>query len=121
MPTGTAERPHRKAPMKALRGILKRASFGLYELGQVFNIFIVPVHYYVPLGSTRELRKSRDRWNRPVDLAPLPIDMETQRRVLMDWIAPYEPEYRGNKAFLDGVKNHAGPGFGYIEAQALHG
>jgi hypothetical protein len=106
--------------MKALRRVLKRASFWLFEFGQLFNIFIVPVHYYVPLSSTRQLRKCRNRWNQPVDLAPLPLNMENQKRILKEWIAPYEPEYRGNGTYLDGVKNHAGPGFGYIEAQALH-
>jgi hypothetical protein len=103
-----------------LRSWLKRASFWLFEVGQLVNIFVVPVHYYVPLSSTRQLRKSRDRWNRPVDLTPIPLNMETQRRVIEEWIAPYEREYRGNKTYIDGVNKHAGPGFGYIEAQALH-
>jgi hypothetical protein len=106
--------------MRAFRGILKRASFWLFEFGQLFNIFVVPIHYYVPLSSTRRLRMSRDRWNRPVDLAPLPLNIENQRIILKSWIAPYELEYRGNATYLDGVNNHAGPGFGYIEAQALH-
>jgi predicted O-methyltransferase YrrM len=106
--------------MKKLKNILKRVSFWLFEFGQLFNVFIVPIHYYVPLSSTRELRKSRSRWNRPVDLAPLSLDVENHRRILMDWIAPFEPEYRGNRTYLDGVNNHAGPGFGYVEAQALH-
>jgi predicted O-methyltransferase YrrM len=43
------------------------------------------------------------------------------KKVLREWIAPFEPEYRGNATFLDGIKSHAGPGFGYIEAQAIHG
>jgi predicted O-methyltransferase YrrM len=107
--------------MKVLKGAIKNASVRLFEFGQLFNIFFVPVHYYVPLASTRQLRKSRDRWNRPVDLSQLPLDAKKQRETLKNWIAPYEPEYRGNKTYLDGVENHAGPGFGYIEAQALHG
>jgi hypothetical protein len=106
--------------MRALRGFLKRASFWLFEFGQLFNVFILPIHYYVPLSSTRQLRKSRDRWNRPVDLTPLAFNMESQRRILKEWISPYEPEFRGNERYLDGVNNQAGPGFGYIEAQALH-
>jgi predicted O-methyltransferase YrrM len=107
--------------LKTLKRMMKKASSWLFEFGQLFNVFIVPVHYYVPLASTRQVRKSRDRWNRPVDLTPLQIDMKNQSRNLKDWITPFEPEYRGNKTYLDGVKNHAGPGFGYIEAQALHG
>jgi hypothetical protein len=106
---------------KKLRGVLKNASFWLFEFGQRFNLFIIPIHYYVPLSSTRQLRKTRDRWNRPVDLAPLPLSIDDQRRILTEWITPYEPEYRGNRTYLDGVNTRAGPGFGYIEAQALHG
>jgi predicted O-methyltransferase YrrM len=105
---------------KAVRSIIKRASFWLFEVGQLFNIFIVPMHYYVPLSSTRELRKTRNRWNRPVDLSSLPLSREKQGQVLKNWIAPFEPEYRGNRTYLEGVQNHAGPGFGYIEAQALY-
>jgi hypothetical protein len=103
-----------------MRSIAKRASFWLFELGQVFKIFIVPVHYYVPLSSTRELRSDRARWNRPVDLSWLPLDREKQREILTEWIAPFETEYRNNKRYIEGVTSHAGPGFGYIEAQAMH-
>ena len=109
------------AMTKALKSTIKNASVWLFEFGQLFNIFLVPVHYYVPLASTRQLRRSRTRWNRPVDLTQLPLDMENQRRNLTSWIAPYESEYRGNKTYLEGVEKQAGPGFGYIEAQALHG
>lgn len=107
--------------MLAVKRALKAASLWLFELGQFFNVFIVPVHYYVPLASTRQLRKSRERWNRPIDLSTLPMNLDSQRECLRSWIAPFESEYRGNKIYLDGVKYHAGPGFGYIEAQALHG
>jgi predicted O-methyltransferase YrrM len=107
--------------MRALKSAAKKASFWLFEFGQLFGIFVVPVHYYVPLASTRQLRATRDRWNRPVDLSPLPLDLENQRLKLQGYISPYEPEYRGNTTYLEGVKKYAGPGFGYIEAQALHG
>jgi predicted O-methyltransferase YrrM len=107
--------------MRRLRSALKQASFRLFEAGQLFNLFILPVHYYVPLNSTRQLRTTRERWNRPIDLTPLPLDLEKQRRILTEWIAPYEPEYRGNKTWREGFTSRAGAGFGYIEAQALHG
>jgi predicted O-methyltransferase YrrM len=102
------------------RQALKLASLTLFETAQYFNIFIVPIHYYVPLASTRHLRKTRDRWNRPADLMTLPLNLDRMRQVLTESIAPFEPEYRGNAVFLEGVKNQAGPGFGYIEAQAMH-
>lgn len=110
-----------KVGAKSLRSAAKRASFQLFELGQIFKMFIVPVHYYVPLSSTRELRRTRSRWNHPVDLSSLPLDPEKQRQIVTEWIAPYEPEYRGNRIYREGVDRRAGPGFGYIEAQAIHG
>jgi hypothetical protein len=106
--------------MKRVKSLAKRASFWLFELGQLFKIFILPVHYYVPLSSTRELRKCRARWNQPVDLSSLPLDLEKQRQILIEWVAPFEPEYRANKRYLEGSRSGAGPGFGYIEAQAIH-
>jgi predicted O-methyltransferase YrrM len=53
-------------------------------------------------------------------MAPLRLSMDSQRRILDEWIRPFEPEYRGNTTYRDGVNNYAGPGFGFIEAQALH-
>ena len=32
----------------------------------------------------------------------------------------YKNEYEGNRYYKEGSRNHFGPGFGYIEAQALH-
>ena len=107
--------------MNNIKKVFKRASFWLFELGQIFGLFIVPVHYYVPLASTRELRRTRDRWNKPIDLSPLCIDTAVQVKNLCTLVEPFEPEYRGNARYLEGVNNRAGPGFGYIEAQALHG
>lgn len=109
-----------KTMMKLMRRLAKRASFWIFDFAQRFNIFVVPVHYYVPLSSTRELKASRVRWNHPIDLGPLNLDINKQRETLATWIAPYELEFRGNSTYLEGASNHAGPGFGYIEAQALH-
>jgi hypothetical protein len=107
--------------MKSIKKLLKRLSFCIFKLGQVFGLFIVPVHYYVPLASTRELRSTRERWNKRIDLSPLGTDIAAQAKNLCNLIEPYEPEYRGNARYLEGVNKQAGPGFGYIEAQALHG
>jgi predicted O-methyltransferase YrrM len=44
-----------------------------------------------------------------------------QQELLVSWIKPYEHEYRGNRTYAKAMLNHIGPGYGYIEAQALHG
>jgi Methyltransferase domain len=35
--------------------------------------------------------------------------------------SPFQKEYAGNRFYLEAVSRQAGPGYGYIEAQALHG
>ncbi|NOT54820.1 MAG: class I SAM-dependent methyltransferase [Deltaproteobacteria bacterium] len=34
---------------------------------------------------------------------------------------PFQNEYAGNQTYREAVERHFGPGYGYIEAQALHG
>lgn len=49
------------------------------------------------------------------------MNLEAQAALLTDMVATYEPEYRGNTVFTEGQSSGYGPGFGYIEAQCLHG
>ena len=100
---------------------LKEASHSLFELAQLAGIFIVPDHYYVPLTSTRTLRATRDEWNHPVDISRLPMTLSGQRDFLVDKIAGFRGEYIGNSTYKHAVSASAGLGYGYIEAQALHG
>jgi len=103
------------------REALKNVSFVLFDVVQRLGFFLFPIHYYVPLTPTRQLRATKEIWNRPIDVTYLPMSDAAQREVLVGWIKPFEPEYRGNRTFLEATQNRAGPGYGYIEAQALHG
>ena len=49
------------------------------------------------------------------------MSLKDQQKVLVEWIRPFEREYPGNMTFLKATKDGFGPGYGYIEAQALHG
>ena len=51
------------------------------------------------------------------------IDTDAGRQMqwLRDHVLPYEPEYRGNRRYQEAVEASFGPGYGYIEAQCLHG
>jgi predicted O-methyltransferase YrrM len=104
-----------------LRKLLKKVTLNLFEIAQIFGFYITPKHYYVPLASTRALRASRAKWNHPFDMSPVNISLSEQIEIAETWIAPYEPEYSGNAVFHKAVLSGAGPGYGYIEAQALHG
>lgn len=104
-----------------LKNFLKSSAHRVFEFGQRFNLLILPDHYYVSVSSTRSLRANKPAWNHPVDTRFLPLSVDRQRQVLTEWISPYEAEYRGNKSYAEAVRKRAGPGFGAIEAQALHG
>jgi predicted O-methyltransferase YrrM len=107
--------------MAKIKEILKNASFALFDVAQRFGFFILPVHYYVPLASTRQLRATKEFWNHPIDMSCLPMSDTGQQKILAEWFKPFEPEYRRNRTYLEAVQQRSGPGYGYIEAQALHG
>lgn len=101
--------------------LLNKAGRRLFRLGDRFGVHVVPDHYYVPLASPRALRASKDRWNRPVDVGHLPMTLDGQRGFLRTQIAPFKAEYEGNRVYRQAAAKSAGPGYGFIEAQALHG
>ncbi len=99
------------------KSAMLRAHTSLLGLG----LIVLPRHYYAPVPDLRELRQTRPRWARRSSLAGMHIDLDSQVDRLRALVAPFEPEYRDNAAFRAGTRQGFGPGFGFIEAQALHG
>ncbi len=106
--------------MRFNRYAMKRALLRLHKLGIKFGVFILPVHYYSPVPNIVELEKTRHLWAKRSELPGLDVDLDEQVAVLQRVCEGYKSEYAGNSAFKEGVANHFGPGYGYIEAQALH-
>lgn len=106
---------------KRLRTTTKHAMLGMHEAGSRLGLFVLPKHYYVPLPDLRELRQTRDRWARRSEMPGILIDPDAQQRRLEQIVQPFEAEYRSNAAYASAVSGAFGPGFGPIEAQALHG
>jgi predicted O-methyltransferase YrrM len=104
-----------------LRAALKRMSFVAFDIGQLLGVYVMPKHYYVPISPTRKLRATKRSWNRPVDVSYFPLCLERQKSVLTEWIAPFKSEYLSNSTYVEATKLLAGPGYGPVEAQALHG
>jgi predicted O-methyltransferase YrrM len=104
-----------------LKAALKRVSFAAFDVGQLFGVYIMPKHYYVPISPTRKLRATKTAWNRPVDISYLPLCLKRQETVLNEWIAPFKSEYTNNDTYTEASRQLAGPGYGPIEAQVLHG
>lgn len=107
--------------MSFLRRKLKRWSFGLYRLGLRGGMFVVPAHYYVPMANALELEKTRDAWAHKSELPGIHVALDEQADALRRICGPHQSEVSGNPFFRTAVERHFGPGYGYIEAQALHG
>ena len=107
--------------MKVNRNAIKRAILGVHKLGIRFGIHILPVHYYTPVPNILELQRTRDVWAKKSELPGVSVNLDEQAANLKVICMPYQNEYAGNTAYKEGESNHFGPGYGYIEAQALHG
>jgi predicted O-methyltransferase YrrM len=103
-----------------LRRQAKRQLFALHRLGTRLGVHVLPVHYYSPLPDLIELERTRDVWARKSELPGIAVDLDAQVRNLEAICLPYQAEYAGNPAYRHAVEHAFGPGYGYIEAQALH-
>ena len=106
---------------RSLRGVVKQGFSQVHEAGSRVGLVVLPKHYYVPFPDLRELRRTRPRWSKRSEMRGVSLDLEEQVRTLERLVQPFEGEYRGNASFRTGTQGAFGPGFGYIEAQALHG
>lgn len=103
------------------RNAIKRALLGVHKAGIRLGIHVLPVHYYSPLPNILELRRTQDVWAKRSELPGLHIDLDQQAATLRAACSPYQSEYAGNAAYREGMSGRFGPGYGYVEAQALHG
>lgn len=105
---------------RRIKDIFKRAFFNIHKLGIRFGIHIVPVHYYSPVPNILELQRTKSLWAKKSDLPGISINIDEQISNLKNICLPYQKEYAGNKTYKEGAAQYFGPGYGYIEAQALH-
>ncbi len=105
---------------RRIKDALKRLLFRFYKLGSRFGVHIMPVHYYVAAPNIIELERTRDEWQKRSEMPGLHTDLDEQLERLRAACLPHQSEYTGNTAYLEGVTRSYGPGYGYVEAQALH-
>ncbi|QDQ42899.1 class I SAM-dependent methyltransferase [Methylacidiphilum kamchatkense] len=104
-----------------IKTLLKRLFFYFYKAAiKLFRIHVLPAHYYCPLPNPIELERTRHTWAHPSEMLGIEINLENQLKNLQKVCSPFHKEYLGNSTYLYAVKNKFGPGYGYIEAQALH-
>lgn len=100
---------------------LKRTILAVHKLGLRLGVQVVPDHYYSPVPNILELGRTLDLWAKPSEMPGVRLDIEQQAANLRRICGPYQKEYEGNKTYREAVSRHFGPGYGYIEAQCLHG
>jgi hypothetical protein len=103
-----------------LRNTLKRTILGVHRAGARFGVTIMPAHYYTPVPNIVDLEKTRAVWAKKSDLPGIEVDLEAQGQHLLDTCLPFQSEYGGDMDALAVGTRRFGPGFGYIETQALH-
>jgi predicted O-methyltransferase YrrM len=105
--------------MSRLRSLLKQFSFQAHKVALRAGVFVVPVHYYASVSSILELERTRQRWAKKSLLPGVATTLEDQVAALKRICVPFQREYAGNEAYRHAIEHEFGPGYGYIEAQAL--
>jgi hypothetical protein len=106
---------------RELKNIAKRALFELHKAALHAGVIILPNHYYIGIPDVNALRRTTEMWARRSKLLGIDSDLDGQAARIREVCTPFEPEYRGNPFYKDAVSTGSGPGFGYVEAQVLHG
>ena len=92
----------------------------IHKVGLKMGIQILPNHYYSSVADINHLKKTKKIWAKKSTMPEIKLDLDEQIKNLKTICSPYKNEYLGNKIYKKAVSLHFGPGFGYIEAQALH-
>ena len=106
--------------IKKIKKLSKIILLGLFKFGLKFKVIILPDYYYIPVSNILDLNKDKS-WQKKSDLNGIKIDLENQIKNIKKIILPFQEEYKNGKIYNEAIKLNAGPGYGVIEAQALHG
>jgi predicted O-methyltransferase YrrM len=100
---------------------IKRLLLAVHRFFLRFGIIVLPKHYYVPFPDILELERTKDLWARKSELPGIDVDLSGQAERLRTACLPYRDEYAGSRVYREASRQGFGPGFGYVEAQALRG
>ena len=98
---------------------LRSAALTGHNLFSRFGVHVLRAHYYSCVPDIRELASTKSSWAKKSTLPGIDADLDAQVKALREICLPFQQEYAGNSVYLSALSS--GPGFGYIEAQALHG
>ena len=106
--------------IKKIKKLSKIILLGLFKFGLKFKVIILPDYYYIPVSNILDLNKDKS-WQKKSDLNGIKIDLENQIKNIKKIILPFRDEYKNGEIYNEALKLNSGPGYGVIEAQALHG
>lgn len=92
----------------------------LFQIMSRVRLHVTPVHYYSPIPDVGRLAKTAPRWNKASAMPGIASDLDAQLAACDRICRPYQSEFAGARHYSAGVARGVGPGYGYIESQALH-
>jgi hypothetical protein len=99
---------------------VQRPFLAIHKLGLKLGLQIIPNNYYSSVADICHLQNTKEIWTKKSHCPGVSYDLDEQATNVKRICLPYKNEYSGNKTYREAVSRHYGPGFGYIEAQALH-
>lgn len=105
---------------RKLKDFAKRLAYRLFRLLERFGVHVLPVHYYSPVPDLGALERTREVWAKKSALPGIHSDLDEQVAALRSVCAPYISEYASGDVYREAMRRNLGPGYGPIEAQALH-
>ena len=100
--------------------LLKRLVFAGHRTAARLHLHVLPRHYYSNVVDLHELEETRSTWARRSEMAGVEWDIAAQERALREICLPRRDEYGANETYRAAVAGEFGPGYGPVEAQALH-
>lgn len=105
---------------RKIKNSIKKTLFLIYKIGLKFGFVIIPKHYYSAFADLDYLKTTKNSWQKPSEMKGIETHIESQLLEIQKITNSFKSEYQNNSFYKEGVEKHYGPGFGYIEAQALH-
>jgi predicted O-methyltransferase YrrM len=95
-------------------------ALGLHKLGVRCGVYFLPAHFYSETPNVLELERDKPFWARKSELPGISVDLNQQEQNLREACIPYRQEYAGNPSYVEALARGFGPGYAYVEAQALY-
>ena len=106
--------------IKKIKILYEIILFRIFKFGLRFKVIILPDRFSILVSNILDLDKDKS-WQKKSNLDGIKIDLKNQLENIKKIILPFQEEYKSGKIYNEAIKLNAGPGYGVIEAQALHG